>query len=85
MLSFQADRAEPTSATSVVYNAAAGLFFAALRYHGFYSSPDGSDLDSTRRSAGRLQDCSVTTACPQNYLTSCPIYPRRNHSRAWTQ
>ena len=32
---------EATSATSVVYNAAAGLFFAAERYHGFYSSPDG--------------------------------------------
>ena len=33
--------AEATSATSVVYNAAAGLFFAAVRYQGFYSSPDG--------------------------------------------
>jgi hypothetical protein len=32
---------EATSATSVVYNAAAGLFFAVERYHGFYSSPDG--------------------------------------------
>jgi hypothetical protein len=32
---------DATSATSVVYNAAAGKFFAAVRYHGFYSSPDG--------------------------------------------
>ena len=31
----------PGSATSVVYNAGAGQFFAALRYHGFYSSSDG--------------------------------------------
>jgi myo-inositol-hexaphosphate 3-phosphohydrolase len=30
---------DATSATSVVYNASAGLFFAAIRYHGFYSSP----------------------------------------------
>ena len=32
---------DPTSATSVVYNDGAGKFFAAVRYHGFYSSPDG--------------------------------------------
>ncbi|HUD63531.1 MAG TPA: hypothetical protein VMQ17_03095 [Candidatus Sulfotelmatobacter sp.] len=29
------------STTSVAYNASAGLFFAAIRYHGVYSSPDG--------------------------------------------
>src|SRR5271156_3234388 len=33
--------AQATSATSVVYDATAGLFFAAIRYNGFYSSPDG--------------------------------------------
>jgi hypothetical protein len=30
---------EAISATSVVYNSGAALFFAAIRYHGFYSSP----------------------------------------------
>jgi hypothetical protein len=32
---------DPTSATSVVYNDGANKFFAAVRYHGLYSSPDG--------------------------------------------
>ena len=31
----------PASATAVVYNAAAATFYAAIRFHGFYSSPDG--------------------------------------------
>jgi hypothetical protein len=80
---------EATSATSVVYNAAAGLFFAAERYHGFYSSPDGltwTRLANQPGAAGRLS----TTACPQNYVTTCPIYrgeitvvPGRNEMYAW--
>jgi hypothetical protein len=64
---------EATSATSVVYNAPAGLFFAAERYHGFYSSPDGltwTRLANQPGTAGLLS----TTASPQNYSTSCPIY-----------
>jgi len=79
---------EATSATSVVYNAAAGLFFAALRYHGFYSSPDGLNwtLLANQPGGGSLS----TTACPQNYVTTCPIYrgeitvvPGRNEMYAW--
>ena len=80
---------ESTSATSVVYNAAAGLFFAAVRYHGFYSSPDGltwTRLANQPGSAGLLG----TTNCPQNYSTACPIYrgeitvvPGRNEMYAW--
>ncbi len=80
---------EATSATSVVYNAAAGLFFAAERYHGFYSSPDGltwTRLVNQPGSAGLLS----TAACPQNYSTSCPIYrgeitvvPGRNEMYVW--
>ena len=57
----------------MVYNAAAGLFFATLRYHGFYSSPDGltwTRLTNQPGVAGLLS----TTACPQNYVTTCPIY-----------
>jgi hypothetical protein len=80
---------EATSATSVVYNAAAGMFFAAERYHGFYSSPDGliwTRLASQPGAPGLLS----TTACPQNYLTTCPIYrgeitvvPGRNEMYVW--
>jgi hypothetical protein len=80
---------EATSATSVAYNAAAGLFFAAVRYHGFYSSPDGltwTPLANQPGVAGLLS----TTACPQNYVTTCPIYrgeitvvPGRNEMYVW--
>lgn len=80
---------EATSATSVVYNASAGLFFAAERYHGFYSSPDGltwTRLATQPGTAGLLS----TTACPQNYVTTCPIYraeitvvPGRNEMYVW--
>ncbi|MGO9517573.1 MAG: hypothetical protein ACLPND_11055 [Candidatus Korobacteraceae bacterium] len=80
---------EATSATSVVYNAAAGLFFAAERYHGFYSSPDGltwTRLASQPGAAGLLSP----TACAQNYVATCPIYrgeitvvPGRNEMYVW--
>ncbi len=80
---------EATSATSVVYNAAAGLFFAAVRYHGFYSSPDGltwTRLANQPGAAGLLS----AAACPQNYVTTCPIYrgeitvvPGRNEMYVW--
>jgi hypothetical protein len=80
---------EATSATSVVYNAVAGLFFAAERYHGFYSSPDGltwTRLANQPGAAGLLS----TTACPQNYVATCPIYrgeitvvPGRNEMYVW--
>ncbi len=80
---------EATSATSVVYNASANLFFAAERYHGFYSSPDGltwTRLANQPGTAGLLS----TTACPQNYVTTCPLYrgeitvvPGRNEMYVW--
>ncbi|MGC2274312.1 MAG: hypothetical protein WA555_11040 [Candidatus Sulfotelmatobacter sp.] len=80
---------EATSATSVVYNAAAGLFFAAVRYEGFYSSPDGLTWTLLANQPGAPGLLS-TTACPQNYSTSCPIYrgeitvvPGRNEMYAW--
>ena len=86
---FPGGAAEATSATSVVYNAAAGLFFAAIRYHGFYSSPDGLNwtlLTNQPGSPGLLS----AAACPQNYSTSCPIYrgeitvvPGRNEMYVW--
>jgi hypothetical protein len=80
---------QATSATSVVYNSAASLFFAALRYHGFYSSPDGVNWTPLANQPGPPGLLS-TTACPQNYSTTCPIYrgeitvvPGRNEMYVW--
>jgi uncharacterized membrane protein len=86
---FSGGASQATSATSVVFNASAGLFFSALRYHGFYSSPDGltwTRLPVQPGAAGLLS----TTACPSNYATTCPIYraeitvvPGRNEMYVW--
>jgi hypothetical protein len=70
---------EATSATAVVYNASAGLFFAAVRYHGFYSSPDGLTWTRLTTQPGGTGLLS-TTACPQNYITTCPIYRAKSPS-----
>ena len=86
---FAGGASEATSATSVVYNAAAGLFFAALRYHGFYSSPDGLTWTLLPNQPGAPALLNAT-ACPQNYSTGCPIYrgeitvvPGRNEMYVW--
>jgi hypothetical protein len=86
---FAGGTSEATSATSVVYNAVAGLFFAALRYHGFYSSPDGVTWTPLANQPGAPGLLS-TTACPQSYVTTCPIYrgeitvvPGRNEMYVW--
>ncbi len=79
---------ESTGATSVVYNAAAGLYFAAEQYHGFYSSPDG--LTWTRLATQPGGGVLSTTACPENYVTMCPleraeigVVAGRNEMYAW--
>jgi hypothetical protein len=82
---------DATSATSVVYNSAAGLFFAAIRYHGFYSSPDG--MNWTRVAVQPGGSVLSTTACPPQSTSNsyaCPIYrgeisvvPGRNEMYAW--
>ena len=80
---------EATSATSVVYNAAAGLFFAAVRYQGFYSSPDGLNWTRLANQPGAPGLLS-TAACPQSYVVTCPIFrgeisvvPGRNEMYVW--
>jgi len=78
----------PGSATSVAYNASAGQFFAALRYHGFYSSADGVNWTRLVNQPGPGLS---TTACPANPgTTGCPIYrgelaivPGRNEMYVW--
>lgn len=82
---------DATSATSVIYNSGAGLFFAAIRYHGFYSSADGVHWTRlTNQPGGAVLS---TTACPPQSTSNnqtCPIYrgeitamPGRNEMYAW--
>jgi len=66
---------DPTSATSVVYNDGAGKFFAAVRYHGFYSSPDG--VSWTRLASQPGGALLSAAACPPQSVSNssaCPIY-----------
>lgn len=78
----------PGSATGVTYNAVAGQFFAALRYHGFYSSSDGINWSRLPAQPG---SGLTTAACPaQAGSTTCPIYrgelsvvPGRNEMYVW--
>jgi hypothetical protein len=82
---------DATSATSVVYNASAGLFFAAVRYHGFYSSSNG--VNWTRLAAQPGGAVLGSAACPAQSTSNsyaCPIYraeisvvPGRNEMYAW--
>lgn len=66
---------DATSATSVVYNEYAGKFYSAVRYHGFYSSPDGITWTRlTNQPGGALLS---TAACPPQSTSNnygCPIY-----------
>ena len=63
----------PASVTSVFYNAAAGKFNAAVRFHGFYSSPDGI---SWTRLASQPGAGLTASACPAQAAqpSVCPIY-----------
>jgi hypothetical protein len=86
---------DATSATAVVYNAAAnsgaGLFFAAVRYHGFYSSADGTHWSRLAAQPGGA--ALSPAACPPQSTSNnraCPIYrgeltvlPGRNEMYAW--
>jgi len=66
---------DATSATSVVYNAGAVQFFAAIRYHGFYSSSDG--VHWTRLTNQPGGSVLSTAACPPVSTANgyaCPIY-----------
>ncbi|HEX6805329.1 MAG TPA: hypothetical protein VF133_16745 [Terriglobales bacterium] len=63
----------PASVTSVAYNAAAARFFAAVRFHGFYSSPDGANWTRLAfQPGGGLNPSACPAQSPQS--SSCPIY-----------
>lgn len=61
------------SATSVVFNAAAGRFYAAVRYHGFYASIDGTNWTRLATQPGSTLGTSI---CPAQAAPpgACPIY-----------
>jgi hypothetical protein len=76
----------PASATSVVYNQATGSFFAALRYHGIYSSTDGITWSRLSNQPAGL----LASLCPASTSYACPIYraelavaPGRNEMYTW--
>jgi hypothetical protein len=63
----------PDSATAVAYNATAAKFYAAIRDHGFYSSPDGINWTRLTNQPGTGLTsivCPVTETAP----SACPIY-----------
>jgi hypothetical protein len=84
--------AQGNAATAVVWNPVRQLFVAAVRFHGYYQSPDG--VTWTRMAA---QPGTGLTAqmCPTNFLQTgsiaCPIYrgalavnPQTGDTFAWT-
>lgn len=79
----------PDSATSVIYDATAQSFFAAIRNHGFYSSTDGIHWS---RIANQPGSGLTTSACPAQEASPgvCPIFggqltlvPGRNEMYTW--
>ncbi len=90
-LSDPAGATDATSATSVAYNLGAGKFFAAIRYHGFYSSSDG--INWSRLANQPSGSILGAAACPPQSTSNsygCPIYrgeiavvPGRNEMYAW--
>jgi hypothetical protein len=61
------------SVTAVVFNKAAAKFYAAIRFHGFYSSPDGLTWTRIITQPGTGL---TAAACPAQAVSpsSCPIY-----------
>jgi hypothetical protein len=66
-------KTDPASVSSVVYNSAAGRFYAAIRSHGIYMSPDG--ITWTRLAIQPGSGLTTVVCPPQAVLpSSCPIY-----------
>jgi uncharacterized membrane protein len=63
---------DPASVSSVVYDAAANRFFAAISQHGVYSSSDGINWFRLANQPGALTGAS----CPAHVASpsACPIY-----------
>ena len=79
------------SASDVIYNTSAGKFFAAVRYHGVYSSTNGQNWTRLTNQPNPTQ--LSTGNCPAqivNSYSTCPIYrgqlavvPGRNEMYFW--
>jgi hypothetical protein len=80
---------DPSSVSSIVYNASVGQFFAASSLHGFYSSSDGAHWTRLANQPGPGLSAG---ACPAHVASPsvCPIYrgeltvvPGRNEMYVW--
>jgi len=76
------------SVTDVAYNSAAGKFFAAMAWHGMYSSTDGVNWTRLPNQPGG--STLSLTACPASGASTCPIlrgeiavHPTKNEMYAW--
>ncbi|WP_128912516.1 beta strand repeat-containing protein [Granulicella sibirica] len=69
------DDGNGSAATSVVWNPIRQEFLAAIRYHGYYSSPDGATWTRLDRQPG---SGLTSVACPAQHLgpgsSDCPIF-----------
>ncbi len=82
---------EGNSATAVVWNPVRKLFMAAVRYHGYYQSPDGVTWTRLAQQPGAglsTQMCPTNTA--QSGSPACPIFrgalavnPQTGDTFAW--
>jgi hypothetical protein len=82
------DGAVPASATSVIYNAAQGAFYAFIRRHGLYSSTDGQHF--TRLTIQPTAGLASANCPAGSNASSCLIYrgefamvPGRNEMYVW--
>ena len=78
----------PGSATSVVFNSGSGTFYAAIRYHGIFSSADGINWSRLSGQPGAGLNPAACPASPS--LSTCPLYrgefavvPGRNEMYVW--
>ena len=78
---------DPSSATSVVYNPAAGQFFAAIQWHGIYSSSDGANWNRLNSQPGGLTpiSCPATPSTPSClfYRGEFAVVPGHNEMYFW--
>src|SRR5436309_9378263 len=66
----------PGSVTSVVYNAVANRFYAAIRFHGFFTSTDGiswTRLPDANQPGTGLTTGNCPTIVPTATASKCPI------------
>jgi hypothetical protein len=89
------DPPDGNAATSVVWNPVRKLFFAAVRFHGYYQSADGVTWTRMTEQPGGAATTLTTNLCPSNLgetgSIACPIFrgtlavnPSTGDTFAWT-